>query len=123
MEPIQPFVLYWSLWPRHEDGDVTWFEDDDDGLPVEVARFRVAAYDGSFTRGTLEIRRDRLLAFCSRFDFDVAIYDEQNVEAPDLDEGWSEAERDDALLARLGVRCRRPPRRPTLHHRDRAPRA
>jgi hypothetical protein len=93
LEPIQSFVLYWDLWPQHEDGNVTWFEDDDDGLPVAVARFRMSGYDGTFTRGTLEIRRDRLLAFCARYDFDLVIFDEQNVEAPGLAEDWREEER------------------------------
>lgn len=95
LEPIQPFVLYWDLWPQHEEYNVTWFEDDDDGLPVEVARFRFNGLDGRFTRGTLEIRRDRLLAFCARFDFDLAVFDAQNIEAPDLDEDWREEERTD----------------------------
>lgn len=93
LEPIQAFVLYWDLWPQHEEGNVTWFEDDDDGLPVAVARFLLSGYENRAARGTLEIRRDRLLAFCARFDFDLAIYDEQNVEAPDLPEDWREEER------------------------------
>lgn len=95
LEPIQAFVLYWDLWPQHEADTVTWFEDDDDGLPVAVARFRLSGYEDRATRGTLEIRRDRLLAFCAGFDFDLAIYDEQNVEAPGLPEDWREEERTD----------------------------
>jgi len=102
LEPIQAFVLYWQAWPRHAgDGNVSWFEEGDDSRPDEIARWRLDSFDRGATDGTLEIRRDRLMQFLAAFDYDLAIYYEQNIEANQLEGGW----RDEGREANRYWRC------------------
>ena len=82
LEPIQAFVLHWEAWPKHSaDGGVTWFEEDDNSLPVEIARWKVERYEQHTTLGRLEVRRDRLLSLLATFDFDLAIYHEESIDS------------------------------------------
>jgi hypothetical protein len=96
LEPIQAFVLHWDAWPKHSpDGAVTWFEEGDDSLPDEIARWRVESYEDKRTLGRLEIRRDRVLAFLAAYELDLAIYHEHNIEANELPDGWTDEDRED----------------------------
>jgi hypothetical protein len=96
LEPIQPFILYWRAWPRRDDGgNVSWYEEGDDSRPEEIARWRLLNFADVSTVGLLEVRRDRLMTFMSEFDYDLAVYYEENIEANQLDDGWTDEERDD----------------------------
>jgi hypothetical protein len=96
LEPVQPFVLYWRSWPRRDaDGNIAWCEEGDDSLPEEIARWRLLRFTDAETFGLLEIRRDRLMTFLAEFEYDLAIYFEENIEANELDDGW----RDEGLEA------------------------
>lgn len=92
LEPIQSFVLYCGSWPKHDpDGNIIWFEEGDDGQPEEIARWTVDRFQDRTTLGTLVVRRDRLLGFLSAFEFDLAIYFTETVDADALDEGWEDS--------------------------------
>jgi len=101
LEPTQAFLLHWEAWPKHHgDGNVTWFSEGDDSLPVELARWRVESYAEHVTLGRLEVRRDRLLSFLATFDFDLAIYHEEHVDS-DLPGGWKDEAREPARAWRV----------------------
>lgn len=72
---------------------MSWFEEDDDSRPDEIARWRVTSIERDSTVGTLEIRRDRLMPFLAAFEYDLAIYFEENIEANGLVDGWEDEER------------------------------
>lgn len=102
LEPIQAFVLHWKLWPKHHpDGSISWFEEGDDSQPDEMARWRIESFEDRITLGRLEIRRDRLLAFLSAFEFDLAIYLQVTIEVDGLDKGW----KDSGSSENLSWRC------------------
>lgn len=92
LEPVQAFVLHFGAWPDHlGNGNVTWYEEGDDSKPEEIARWRLVKFeDNETTYGVLEIRRDRLMTFLSTFDFDLAIYFEENILANELAEDWTD---------------------------------
>jgi hypothetical protein len=95
LEPIQPFILYWRAWARHDGGgDIKWFEEGDDSRPEEIARWRMLRHDGPSTVGLLEVRRDRLMTFLSEFDHDLAIYYEDHV-AAELEDEWRDEEHEE----------------------------
>lgn len=96
LEPVQPFVLYWRAWPRHDGGgNVTWYEEGDDSRPDEIARWRLVRFDDASTGGLLEVRRDRLMTFLAEFEYDLAIYYEHNIEANQLEDEWRDEELED----------------------------
>ena len=66
---------------------------DADGRPEEIARWVPIAGDEK-AGGTLEIRRDRLFKFMREFDFDLAIYFEENRAVLGVDEDWRDSERE-----------------------------
>lgn len=91
LEPFQAFVLHWQAWPdRGADGHISWFTEGDDSQPEECARWVLENFADRVTVGRLEIRRDRLLAFLSAFDFDLAIYYTDVIEASQLDPQWTD---------------------------------
>jgi hypothetical protein len=96
LEPIQAFVLYWRAWPRHDNaGNISWFEEDDDSRPDEIARWRLESFERRLTVGTLEVRRDRLMPFLAAFEYDLAVYHEENIEANELEDGWEDEGREE----------------------------
>lgn len=89
IEPIQSFVLHWEAWPEHaRDGDVTWYEEDDDSMPREIARWRRETYEERITTGRLEVRRDCLLAFMAAYELDLAVYSDHRAQPVELPEDW-----------------------------------
>jgi hypothetical protein len=94
LEPIQAFVLYFGASPKHSAGGrISWEVRDEDGRPEEIARWTQVGGNQE-TGGTLEIRRDRLFKFMREFDFDLAIYFEENRAVDGVDEDWRDSERE-----------------------------
>ncbi|MGE5527388.1 MAG: hypothetical protein ACM3Q9_01840 [Methanosarcina sp.] len=91
LEPIQSFVLYHEASPKHQaNGRISWEVHDEDGKPDEIARWSPVDEEV----GVLEIRRDALFSFMSDFDFDLAIYYEENRPTTEVPDGWKEDDRE-----------------------------
>lgn len=69
-------------------------------MPVEIARWKIEGYQDRMTRGRLEIRRDRLLSFLAVFEFDLAIFHEDDIDC-DLPGGWVDEGREDLRTWRV----------------------
>jgi hypothetical protein len=87
LEPVQSFVLFHAAAPRHQPGGrIGWEVSDEDGKPEEIARW--SPVDDEV--GVLEIRRDILFDFMQTFDFDLAVFFEENRPTEAVPEGWSD---------------------------------
>lgn len=92
LEPVAGFIRQVRAAPRHRaGGQVDWEAPDEDGLPETVARWTTLGASG----GVLEIRRDVLLRFMAEFDFDLAIYFDEQRWTDRVADGWSAKGRED----------------------------
>lgn len=66
---------------------------DEDGRPDEIAHWRPDAGDDA--AGVLEVRRNALFAFMRDFDFDLAIFFEENRGTDEVADGWRDEDRED----------------------------
>jgi len=88
LEPVQSFVLHQQAAPRFQSGGrISWEVRDEDGKPEEIARW----LPGEEDVGVLEIRRNALFSFMSDFDFDLAVYFEENKATDEVPDGWRDA--------------------------------
>lgn len=91
LEPVQSFVLYHAAAPRHQPGGrIVWEVPDEDGRPEEIARWSLVDDEV----GVLEIKRDVLFDFMRTFDFDLAVFFEENRSAEVVPDGWSDEARE-----------------------------
>jgi hypothetical protein len=99
LEPIQAFVLHTESAPRRgENGAITWEASDGDGRPEPVARWSPTGRRPG--QGTLEVRRDVLFDFMRDFGFDLALFEEHNLEVEGVPDGWRDNGCGDAIADR-----------------------
>lgn len=93
LEPVQACLQYLNAAPRHQQGSrISWEIRDEDGRPEEIARWQ--PIEAEERGGMLEIRRDQLFAFLYDFNFDLAIFFEENRAVTGVEDGWREEGRE-----------------------------
>lgn len=93
LEPVQSFVLFYGASPRvNTGGQIDWEVADEDGKPEVIARW--ARTPDTEHEGVLTIRREELLRFMATFEFDLAIYFEENRADNSVDGDWRDEERE-----------------------------
>jgi hypothetical protein len=94
LEPVQSFVLYSGAAPRQRgSGRIVWEIPDEDGRPDEMARW-IPGTEDDFN-GVLEIRRDALFDFLRDFDFDLAVFFEENRGDNSVPDGWRDEDQEE----------------------------
>ena len=84
---------YLGAAPRHQQGRrISWEIRDEDGRPEEIASWQ--PIEAEEVGGVLEIRRDQLFAFLYDFNFDLAIFFEENRAVTGVEDGWRDEGRE-----------------------------